>query len=84
MNLVQIFIKDGNFSPYLRTAFILIGAGIVFISLEYVDSLYLMSLGIFFSALGGYSSRAKTLGLKPFEKGYRKNRETYRENDGDQ
>jgi len=77
MKIVKIFIQDGNFSSWLRAVFILIGIGIVFVSLKYFDSLLLMAIGLIFSALGGYSSRAKTFGLKPFDNTYKQAKDSY-------
>jgi hypothetical protein len=79
--MAKIFIKDGNFTPWLRAVFILIGICIVYVSLKYLDSVFLMSLGLVFTALGGYSSRAHTFGLKPFDNTYKKAKKSYEKKD---
>lgn len=40
-----------------------------------------MSLGLIFTALGGYSSRAHTIGLKPFDNAYKKAKDSYKEDE---
>ena len=77
MHIRQIFLKEGNFSPWLRTLFMIIGICVVYVSLKYFDSILMMSLGLLFAALGGYSSRAHTLGLKPFDNSYKKAKQSY-------
>lgn len=42
-----------------------------------------IAVGLFFAAVGGYSSQARMLGLKPFDNSYRKARESYKDNDDD-
>ncbi|MEB0012131.1 hypothetical protein QN379_17910 [Glaciimonas sp. Gout2] len=81
MNTVKMFIKDGNFAPWLRTVFIMLGASVVYISLKYIDSVFLMTFGLVLAALGGYSSRAKMLGLKPFDNAYKKVKDSYKEDE---
>jgi hypothetical protein len=79
MNIVEHFIKNGNFTPWVRTVFILLGIGTVYVSLKYFDSLLFMSLGLIFAALGGYSSRANTFGIKPFDNTYKKAKDSYKD-----
>jgi hypothetical protein len=72
MKIMKLFIKDGNFASWLRAAFILLGGGIIYVGITYYSSMILMSFGLFIAALGGYSSRAKTSGLKPCDNTYKK------------
>ena len=81
MKMKKIFIQDGNFSSWLRSAFILIGGGMVYVSLKYSFSIILLSCGVGLAALGGYSSRAKSSGLKPFDDTYGKSKISYQEDD---
>lgn len=39
------------------------------------------SIGLMLISFGGYSARAKTLGLKPFDNSYKTIRESYEKND---
>jgi hypothetical protein len=81
MNISEIFIKDGNFKSWLRGAFLVVGICIVYVSLKYFDSILLMSFGLLIAALGGYSSKAHTIGLKPFDNTYEKTKESYKKED---
>lgn len=77
MKLKEIFFRDGNFSSLLQGIFMLLGGGIVFAGLKFFDSIILTSIGLAFLALGGYSSRAKTLGIKPFDNSYKRAKKSY-------
>ncbi|MFJ4294398.1 hypothetical protein ACIP1U_32260 [Cupriavidus sp. NPDC089707] len=73
-------IEDGGLSTGARWALVIVGAGIVFISLSKVESILLMSFGLALAAVGGYSSKAKMLGLRPFEKSaWREAKKSYEE-----
>ncbi len=76
---MKIF-EDGNLSAPVRTLSLIVGIGIGAVSF-YIHSLLLMSLGLVFAALGGYSSRAKTSGLKPFDNTYKKTKDSYKEDE---
>lgn len=77
MKMAKIIFNNGNFSLLLRSIFILLGGGMVFTGLRYSDSIILVSIGLVFLALGGYSSRAKTLGIKPFDSSYKRAKQSY-------
>jgi hypothetical protein len=75
-------IQNGGITAWLRWALVIGGAVIVFLGISYLDSIVIMSIGLLMAAVGGYSSRAKMLGLKPFgESSWRKAKKTYEEND---
>ena len=60
-----MFIKNGNFRPVVRLLLVLGGVGIIY--LGSILSSYLLSLlGLALLGVGGYSSRASALGIKPF------------------
>lgn len=61
-------IENGGLSTWVRWTLVVVGTGIVFLSLSKVDSILLMSFGLALAAVGGYSSKAKMLGLRPFGK----------------
>jgi hypothetical protein len=46
-------------------------------------ALALVILGLPVAAMGGYASRAKALGLKPFDNSYKKARGSYEADDSD-
>ena len=76
------FIENGGIAAWLRWALIIGGAIIVFLGISHFDSIIIMSIGLLMAAAGGYSSRAKMLGLKPFgESSWRKAKKTYGGND---
>ncbi|MCF2132963.1 MULTISPECIES: hypothetical protein [Mycetohabitans] len=77
------FIQDGNLSGWLRTVLCLIGAVIVYISACYVHSMLLLGGGLFLAAVGGYSSRAHMLRIKPFDNSFKKARESYKKGDAE-
>lgn len=77
------FIENGNFSFILITVFFLSGLIIFFINLFIFDSIILMSIGLFLSAIGGYSSKANQLNIKPFDNEYKKARDSYHIDDAE-
>jgi hypothetical protein len=73
-------IEDGGLSTGSRWTLVIVGAAIVYISLSQVESILLMSFGLVLAAVGGYSSKAKMLGLKPFDKfAWREAKKSYEE-----
>ena len=83
------FIVDGNFSGWLRAALVFGGIAIFGGSLA-VDALPRrlalagILLGWVMAALGGVSSRAHMLHLKPFDNSYKKARKSYETKDDDE
>ncbi|MCG1054765.1 hypothetical protein KQH49_07260 [Mycetohabitans sp. B5] len=73
-------IRDGNFTPVVRGVACFIGGAITLIGLKY-DVMFVALLGFTLVAVGGISSRAAMLGIKPFENSYREARESYKKKD---
>jgi hypothetical protein len=76
------FIDDGNLAEWVRLSLIVLGfsmfiGGLAIDSLPRYLALTLVILGLPVAAIGGYASRAKALGIKPFDNNYRKARKTY-------
>jgi len=83
------FIVDGNITEWARISLIALGflmliLGLALDSLPRVIALALVVLGLPVAAIGGYASRAKALGLKPFDNSYKKARESYQVKHDDQ
>ncbi|SIT45091.1 conserved hypothetical protein [Paraburkholderia piptadeniae] len=83
------FIDDGNIAGWARLSLIGLGlamffGGLAIESLPKYVALVLIVLGIPVSAIGGYASRAKALGLKPFDNSYRKARDSYKAKDDEE
>ncbi|WP_155740266.1 hypothetical protein [Burkholderia territorii] len=70
-------IYDGNLSGWSRTVFCVVGAGIVYWSVQHANSILFMSFGLFLVAIGGYASRARMLKIKPFDSSYKRARKSY-------
>lgn len=60
-----LFIKNGNFRPYLMYVIGLTGIGLIYLSSE-LSSYWLGVLGMVVGSIGGYAARARALGIKPF------------------
>lgn len=72
-----MLVKDGDLTPLSRAALCITGPLLIFLAI-YLKSLLILTIGVAVGALGGYSSRAALLGLKPFGKAsWRKAKETY-------
>lgn len=82
------FVEDGNFSGWLRTVFIVVGALLIVLPTKVMESSWLwfglLLCGLVLMAMGGYASRAHTLGIKPFDNSYEKARESYTTEDDKQ
>lgn len=71
MNLFTRYVmRDGNLTLIGAIAFVALGFGIAYLALEFLPGPLLkaigMAVGLAFAAIGGFSGRAKALGLKPF------------------
>ncbi len=79
-------IENGNFSRWVRISMFLLGLALGYIGFA-IDSapsflrLLLILGGFVLIAVGGYSSKANTLGLKPFDNSYKKAKESYNESE---
>jgi hypothetical protein len=66
------FVEDGNFSGWLRTAFIVVGALLIVLPTKFMESSWLW-FGLLLCGL-----------VKPFDNSYKKARESYRGEDDKQ
>lgn len=75
------FIKDGNISRPYRVGIYLVGLLLFVLPVEYMASSWISKAivisGAVVMAVGGYTSWANTIGLKPFDNSYKKARESY-------
>ncbi|WP_081071873.1 hypothetical protein [Burkholderia territorii] len=80
---------DGNIAGWAQLVLIVLGiamvyCGLVFNFLPNTIAILLIVFGLPISAIGGYASRAKALGLKPFDKSYRRARDSYKTKDDEE
>jgi hypothetical protein len=77
-------IENGNLTGRVCTILIISGICISYFAFKYASpsifSMLLALLGFALMAIGGISSRARILNIKPFDNSYRNSRKTY-END---
>jgi hypothetical protein len=71
------FIKNGNFTPFIRGVFCLVGVSITLIGLKYDSSLITCYIGFVIGAIGGVSSQSAMFKIKPFDNNYLNARSTY-------
>ncbi|MCG5075171.1 hypothetical protein [Paraburkholderia tagetis] len=75
------FIDDGNLTGWMCTVLIVIGIGISYGTFKYAPpstwSVFLALFGFLLMAIGGLSSRARLLKIRPFDNSYKKARENY-------
>ncbi|WP_258169327.1 hypothetical protein [Burkholderia multivorans] len=75
------FIEDGNFTSWFR--FLLIAVGVAFAAIAVECDIpilwarVLLLSGFAIALVGGMTSRAKSLHIKPFDNSYKKARESY-------
>jgi len=78
-------IDDGNLTEWVCTALIVVGIGISYATLKYAPpslwSVFLALLGFLLMAIGGLSTRARLLKIKPFDNSYKKARKSYEKDD---
>ena len=83
--LISYLIRDGNLTgigvALALTVGLLTMIGSLYFFKDQSLRIFGASIGLMLVSLGGYSARAKTLGLKPFDNSYKKNRESYEKND---
>jgi len=84
-NILKIFLRDGNTTILGAVLLVALGFGLAYLSLEYFASRLLkvlgLSIGLAIAAVGGFSGRADSLGLKPFTSdplGWRKAKDSYK------
>ncbi|GJH20976.1 hypothetical protein CBA19CS22_30560 [Caballeronia novacaledonica] len=82
------YIEDGIFTGWVCTALIVVGIGISYATLKYAPpsiwSVFLSLFGFSLIAIGGLSSRARLLKIKPFDNSYKKARKSYEVKDEEQ
>ncbi|HWW08181.1 hypothetical protein [Collimonas sp.] len=78
-------IRDGNFIYPVKILLFLLGAIVVILSFNYVESATWSTVGIAvglaIAAIGGYSSQAHMLKIKPFDNAYKKAKKSYDKKD---
>ena len=78
-------IEDGDFPSWLRLLLILVGTGLAAIALECklppVAAKIVLLLGFEIALVGGMTSRAALLKIRPFDNSYKKAKDSYKEND---
>lgn len=76
---------DGNLALWVRLALVAVGVAIVVAGVECeIPNLWariLVILGFFIALIGGVTSRAKLLHIKPFDNSYKKARKSYETKD---
>ncbi|HWW08183.1 hypothetical protein [Collimonas sp.] len=75
------FIEDGNFTLLVRGILCVIGVSLIFIGLKYDQTLMVSCIGLVIGAVGGISSRAAMLKIKPFDNTYKKAKKSYEKKD---
>lgn len=80
-------IEDGTFVGWLRATLFVVGVAMVFggLALEALPNwlkAYTFLAGFAVMAVGGISSRAHLLKIKPFDNSYKKARKSYQRKDG--
>lgn len=74
-------IVDGNFSRPVSVAMVLIGIAVMFGFLKYgppsIVSVLMVCFGFGLAVVGGMTSQARLLKIKPFDSGYKKARKSY-------
>ncbi|WP_017231490.1 hypothetical protein [Pandoraea sp. B-6] len=82
------FVEDGNLSSWLRLLLILVGIAIavaaIDLDLSVVWARALLLIGFAVALVGGMTSRAKLLKIKPFDSRYKKARNSYRSKQDDE
>lgn len=74
------FIKDGNFSPWLRVFLAFFGLFIMYLSYQFLVKIWMyigLITGLVIGYVGAYAEQANALKLKPFDNTYKKARDSY-------
>ncbi|MGF6880023.1 hypothetical protein [Paraburkholderia sp. MM5477-R1] len=78
-------IEDGNLTSWLRLLLIVIGTVFVVVAIECKLEIFwarvFLLLGFAIALIGGMTSRAKLLHIKPFDNSYKKARDSYKTKD---
>jgi hypothetical protein len=82
------FIDSGNLSSWLRLTLIVIGIGLAAVALEcelpVLWARIFLLVGFLSVLVGGMTSRAKLLNIKPFDNSYKKARKSYETKDDEE
>lgn len=70
---------------WLMTILFFVGAGIIYISVQYIENKYLSYIGLLLggvlTCISGYSAQAHMLKINPFKSNYKEARESYKEDE---
>ncbi|MFM0131255.1 hypothetical protein [Paraburkholderia sediminicola] len=81
-------LEDGNFARWFRLCLIAVGFGIMYCTFKFIEpsiwSGILLLVGLGIAAVGGFTSRAALLHIKPFDSSYKKARKSYEVKDDEQ
>jgi hypothetical protein len=87
MGKIKLF-EDGNFRRWVRLSLIVIGLAIMYGAVKFAPPSvwggFLLMLGFGVALVGGMTSRAALLKLKPFDNSYERARKSYEVKDNDQ
>jgi hypothetical protein len=82
------FIDDGNLASWLRLTLIVIGIALAVIAVECTIPIFWARVFLFsgfaIALVGGMTSRAKLLHIKPFDNSYKKARRSYETKDDEE
>ncbi|MGU7785349.1 hypothetical protein [Burkholderia sp. PU8-34] len=80
-------IEDGNFTWAVSVVLVVVGFATMYVFLKYgpssILSALMVCLGFGVAALGGMTSRARILKIKPFDNSYNKARKSYESTEDD-
>ena len=80
MNKIQL-IEDGNLTGWARTVLIFIGFLVMYLAYKFVPPApfggLILLFGFAIALVGGFTSRAHLLRIKPFDNSYKKARKSY-------
>lgn len=80
MRKIKLF-EDGNFPRWVRLSLIVIGVLAMYVAVKFIPpSIFggiVLLAGFGIALVGGYTSRAAMLRIKPFDNSYKKARKSY-------
>lgn len=81
-------IEDGNFPRWMRWSLIVVGIAEMYIAVRFIPPSILgggvLLAGFGIALVGGFTSRAAMLKIKPFDNSYKKAQESYKVKDDDE
>lgn len=82
------FIEDGNITSWVRLVLIVVGTALAVVAVEcnvpIIWARILLFSGFFIALIGGMTSRAALLHIKPFDNSYKKARKSYETKDDEE